>query len=121
MAILAGPKWSCWRREMILPTTSVRVALGLTLGPVGAVPEPIQAQLVVAPAPRVEHLAADAVVAAGQADVAGDLLGMAQDRQATLGPPEQLLLGHGVSSLVGDPECQPSPSVPYTNDPHACQ
>jgi hypothetical protein len=29
-----------------------------------------------------------------------------------LGHPEHLLLGHGVSSIVGDPECQPSPSVP---------
>jgi hypothetical protein len=52
------------------------------------------------------------LLAAGQADVAGDLLGMAKDRQASLGHPEQLLLGHGVSFLVGDPECQPSPSVP---------
>src|SRR4029450_12986664 len=37
----------------------------------------------------------------------------AQDRQASLGHPEQLLLGHGVS-LVGDPKYQPSPSVPDT-------
>jgi hypothetical protein len=36
---------------------------------------------------------------------------MAQDRQAAHGHPEQLLLGHGVSSVVGDPKCQPSPSV----------
>jgi transposase InsO family protein len=37
---------------------------------------------------------------------------MLQDRQTSLGHPEQLLLGHGVSSLVGDPKCEPSPSVP---------
>ena len=37
---------------------------------------------------------------------------MAQDRQAPLGHPGQLLLGHRVSFLVGDPKCQPSPSVP---------
>jgi hypothetical protein len=86
--------------------------VGTDLRAVRAVPEPVQAMGVIAPAPLVEDLAADAVVAAGQADVAGDLLGMAQDRQATLGHPEQLLLGHRVSFLVGDPECQPSPSVP---------
>jgi hypothetical protein len=73
--------------------------------------EPVQPVGVVAPAPGVEALAADAVVAAGQADVPGDLLSMVQDRQASLGHPGQLLLGHGVSSLVGDPKCQPSPSV----------
>jgi hypothetical protein len=88
--------------------------VGADLGPVRAVSEPVQAMGVIAAAPLVEHLAADAVVAARQADVAGDLFSMAQDRQATIGHPEQLLLGHGVSSLVGDPECQPSPSVPYS-------
>jgi hypothetical protein len=87
--------------------------LGADLGAVGAVPEPVQAVGVIAPTPGVEALAADTVVAAGQADVAGDLLSVAQDGQASLGHPEQLLLGHGVSSLVGDPKCQPSPSVPY--------
>jgi hypothetical protein len=81
-------------------------------GPVGTVPEPVQAVSVVAALPGVEALAADAVVAAGQRHVAGDLLSMAQDCQAALGHPGQLLLGHGVSSVVGDPECQPSPSVP---------
>jgi hypothetical protein len=86
--------------------------VGADLGPVGAVPEPVQTVGVVAAAPGVEALAADAVVATGQGNVAGDLLGMAQDGQATPGHPEQLLLGHGVSSLVGDPKCQPSPSVP---------
>jgi hypothetical protein len=85
--------------------------VGTDLGPVGAVPEPVQAIRVVASAPGVEHLVADAVGAAGQRDVAGDLLSMAQDRQASRGHPAQLLLGHGVSSLVGDPECPPSPSV----------
>jgi hypothetical protein len=29
---------------------------------------------------------------------------MTKDRQASLGHPGQLLLGHGVSSVVGDPE-----------------
>jgi hypothetical protein len=88
--------------------------VGADVGAVGAVPEPVQAVGVVAAAPGVEALAADAVVAAGQGHVAGDLLSMAQDRQASLGHPGQLLLGHGVSSVVGDPKCQPSPSVPYT-------
>jgi hypothetical protein len=37
---------------------------------------------------------------------------MAKHRQPPLGHPGQLLLGHGVSSLVGDPECQAPPSVP---------
>jgi hypothetical protein len=83
----------------------------------GPIPQPVQAQLVEAAPPFVEHLAADAVIAAGQGDVTGDLLGVAQDRQAPLGHPGQLLLGHGVSSLVGDPECQPSPSVPYLGLP----
>jgi hypothetical protein len=78
--------------------------------PVGTIPEPVQAVGVVAAFPGVEDLAADAVVAAGQADVAGDLLSVAQDRQAPRRPSGQLLLGHGVSSLVGDPKCQPSPS-----------
>jgi len=86
--------------------------VGAEVGPVRAVPEPVQAVGVVAAFPGVEALAADAVVAAGQRDVAGDLLSMAQDRQAALGHPGQLLLGHEVSFLVGDPECQPSPSVP---------
>jgi hypothetical protein len=81
--------------------------------PVGAVPEPVETVGVVAAFPGVEALAADAVVAAGQGDVAGDLLSVAQDREAALGHPGQLLLGHRVSSLVGDPKCQPSPSVPY--------
>ena len=54
--------------------------VGTDMGPVGPVPEPVQAVRVVAPAPGVEALAADAVVAAGQGDVAGDLLGVAQDR-----------------------------------------
>jgi hypothetical protein len=54
--------------------------VGTDLRPVGAVPEPVQAVGVVAPAPGVEHLAADAVLAAGQGDVAGDLLSVAQDR-----------------------------------------
>ena len=86
--------------------------VGTDLGAVGAVPEPVQAVGVVAAAPGVEALAADAVVAAGQGHIAGDLLSVAQDRQASLRPSGQLLLGHGVSFLVGDPECQPSPSVP---------
>ena len=86
--------------------------VGADVGAVGAVSEPVQAVGVIAPTPGGEALAADAVLAAGQGDVAGDLLSMAQDRQASLGHPGQLLVGHGVSSLVGDPECQPSPSVP---------
>jgi len=45
--------------------------VGTDLRPVRAVPEPVQAVGVIAPAPLVEDLAADAVVAAGQADVAG--------------------------------------------------
>jgi hypothetical protein len=92
--------------------------VGADLGPVGAVPEPVQAVLVIALAPLVEHLAADAVVAAGQGDVAGDLRSMTQDRQTPLGATGQLLLGHEVSSLVGDPKCQPSPSVPDSKAPH---
>jgi hypothetical protein len=68
--------------------------------------------LVIALAPLVEHLAADAVLPAGQGHVAGDLLSMTKDGQAPFGATGQLLLGHGVSSLVGDPKCQPSPSVP---------
>jgi hypothetical protein len=86
--------------------------VGAEVGPVGAVSEPVQAIGVIAAAPGVEALTADAVVAAGQADVVGDLLSMTKDRQAPLGHPGQLLLGHRVSSLVGDPTCQPSPSVP---------
>jgi hypothetical protein len=86
--------------------------VGTDLGPVRAVPEPVQAVGIVAATPGVEALAADAVVAAGQRHVAGDLLSVAQDGESSLGHPEQLLLGHGVSSVVGDPECQPSLSVP---------
>jgi hypothetical protein len=37
---------------------------------------------------------------AGQGDVAGDLLSVAQDREAPLGHPGRLLLGQRVSSLV---------------------
>jgi hypothetical protein len=54
---------------------------------VGAVPEPVQAIRLIAPAPLVEHLTADAALAAGQRHVAGDLLSVAQDRQASLGHP----------------------------------
>jgi hypothetical protein len=53
--------------------------VGTDQRPVGAVPEPVQAIRVIAPAPFVEHLAADAVVAAGQRHVAGDLFSVAQD------------------------------------------
>jgi hypothetical protein len=53
--------------------------------------------------------------------VAGDLISVTQDRQTPLGATGQLLLGHGVSSLVGDPECQPSPSVPETPRTGSCQ
>jgi hypothetical protein len=95
--------------------------VGADLGPVGAVPEPVQAVLVIALAPLVEHLAADAVVAAGQRHVAGDLRSMAQDGESSLGHPGQLLLGHEVSSLVGDPKCQPSPSVPEEASPELAQ
>jgi hypothetical protein len=87
--------------------------VGTDQRPVRAVPEPIQAIGVIAAPPGIEALAADAEVAAGQRHVAGDLLSMAQDGESSLGHPGQLLLGHGVSSLVGDPKCQPSPSVPY--------
>ena len=86
--------------------------VGAHPGPVGAVPEPVQPIRVIAAPPGGEALAAAAVLAAGQADVAGDLFSVAQDRQASLGHPGQLLLGHGVSSLVGNPKCPPSPSVP---------
>jgi hypothetical protein len=48
--------------------------VGADVGSVGAVPEPVQAVGVIAAAPGVEALAADAVVAAGQRHVAGDLL-----------------------------------------------
>ena len=57
------------------------------------------------------------LLAAGQREVAGDRLSVTQDRQASLDATGQLLLGHGVSSVVGDPECQPSPSVPYRSWP----
>src|SRR5215217_214307 len=87
--------------------------VGVDPGAAGPIPQPVQAELVEAASPFVEHLAADAVVPAGQGDVAGDLFSVAQDGEASLGHPEQLLLGRGVSSLVEDPECQPSPSVPY--------
>src|SRR5262245_33064421 len=86
--------------------------VGAEVGAMGAVPQPVQAVGVVAALPGVEALAGAAVLAAGQGDVAGDLLSVAQDRQASLGHPGQLLLGHGVSFLVGDPKCQPSPSIP---------
>src|SRR5688572_32400923 len=42
--------------------------VGADSGPAGAVSEPVEAELVVAAAPLVERLAADAVVAAGQGD-----------------------------------------------------
>jgi hypothetical protein len=86
--------------------------VGTDLGRRAWSPEPVQAVLVMALAPPGEHLAADAVLAAGQGDVAGDLLSVTKDRQAPLGATGQLLLGHRVSSLVGDPKRQPSPSVP---------
>jgi hypothetical protein len=60
--------------------------VGADLGPVGAVPESVQTIRVVAAAPGVKALAADAVVAAGQGDVAGDLLSVAQDRQGVAWP-----------------------------------
>src|SRR4051812_29452614 len=89
------------------------------MGAAGAVTQAVQALGVIAALPGVEALAADAVVAAGQGDVAGDFLSVAQDRQAPFGRPGQLLLGHGVSSLVGDPECQASLSVSYLGGPAA--
>jgi hypothetical protein len=54
--------------------------VGAHPGPVRAVPEPVETLGVIAALPGVEALAADAVVAAGQGDVAGDFLSMAQDR-----------------------------------------
>jgi hypothetical protein len=80
--------------------------------PLGPVPQAFDAMGLVAAVPDVVALAADAVVAAGQGDVAGDLLGMADDRQATPHLTRQLQIAQWVSLLVGDPKCQPSPSVP---------
>ena len=77
------------------------------MGLAGAVPEPVEAVLVLA-APGVERLAADALGAAGQRDVAGDLLGVGGGRQATLGHPGQPLLGPRASALVGGARSQPS-------------
>ena len=59
--------------------------VGADPGTVGAVPESVQAVLLIALAPLVEHLPADAVLAAGQRHVAGDLLSVTKDCQATLG------------------------------------
>src|SRR5215211_134669 len=57
--------------------------VGADPGSAGPVAQPVQAEFVVAAAPFVERLPADAVVAAGQGDVAGDLFSVAQDRQAS--------------------------------------
>jgi hypothetical protein len=62
----------------------------------GSVTEPIDTVLVVAALPRVEALSADPVVAARTSDVAGDVLGVLEDRQASLGLAGELLLGQKV-------------------------
>jgi hypothetical protein len=64
--------------------------------PAGSITEPIDTVLVVAALPLVEALSADPVVAARASDVAGDLLGMLEDRQASLGLAGELLLSHQV-------------------------
>ena len=66
-----------------------------------AVLEPVEALLVVAALPPVEHRAADAVVPADRRDVAADLLGVLQHRQPALGPPEQVLLAPHAITHVG--------------------
>ena len=73
------------------------------VGPAGSVPQAVNAFVVVAPLPRVEALAADPVVPARQGDVAGHFLGVEEDRQAPLGLPGELLLGHQVSQSREDP------------------
>jgi hypothetical protein len=55
---------------------------------------------------------AEPVWSAGQRHVAGELLGATDDRQPVPHPARQLRVAPGISSLVGDPKCQPSPSVP---------
>lgn len=58
----------------------------------GAVAQALDAFLLVAPLLPVEAVAADPVVPAGQRDVPGDLRGVSQDRQASLGLAVLLLL-----------------------------
>ncbi len=83
------------------------------VGAAGAVPQPVQAVGLVAAILGVVALAADAVVPAGQGDVAGDLLNVTDDRQAAFHLAGQLRIAHWVSLLDEDPECQRSQSVPY--------
>jgi hypothetical protein len=74
-----------------------------------------------AASPGGEDLAADAVVAARQGDVAGDLLSMAQDRQAAWSPFGSAPARSRGLLPGGDPKCQPSPSVPYVPAAPPCQ
>ena len=65
-----------------------RAAVGIAR----AVPQTVPALFLVEMLPSVDHLPADPEVAAGSGHVAGDLLGVLQDRQAVLGPPLELPL-----------------------------
>src|SRR5829696_5823507 len=68
---------------MILPTTSVRVALRAGVRPPRAVLQSVRPLAVEAALPGVEQLSADPVVATRHRHIAGDFLGMAEDGQAS--------------------------------------
>jgi hypothetical protein len=68
-----------------------------------AISKPDEALLFVAAVPGVERLPADAVVATGVGDVAGDLFGGTDHLQTMLRLPVELLLGHaGLPSARGE-------------------
>src|SRR4249919_1575657 len=82
------------------------------VGPSRTVPEPLETVLLVPAEPDVVGLARDPVVAAGQRDVAGHLLGMSDDRQTMRRRSGELSLGHRFPPLRENPMCTPCPSVP---------
>ena len=76
-----------------------------------AVLEAGNALLDIAPQPHVIALTRDAVIAAGEADVAADFPGVTDDRQAPGCGSRPLFVGHLDPSSFGRPKCQRRPSV----------
>ena len=81
------------------------------LGSLRARSQTLITELFVTLLPGVEGLARNPVIAAGHRHVAGDFLGVVEDREAPLNLALHLFFGHPISIGSEDPECQASPSV----------
>src|ERR1700756_2554041 len=77
----------------------------------GQIPQPIDAQLAVAPQPGVVGRPTNPVVAARHRDVAAHFLGVLDDRQPATDFTGQQRFAHAGLLMIGDPDCQRCPSV----------